>query len=132
MLWLPGIVFLGLVFWVVQKLVIAARNEDVLREQRLAAFVGEPQPAKLQPLPAPPPPKPLDRADVAQAAPEHLPLVESAVVGRRVEVLWVRSNSTHVAWCERRFAIAPAARPRDVICVAQVVNGAVGERWSFG
>ncbi len=51
-----------------------------------------------------------------------------------MEVLWVRSNASHVVWCERRRAATLAARgvTREVICVAQVESGAVVERWSFG
>jgi hypothetical protein len=89
---------------------------------------------------------PMDGADVALADPEHLLLVEQlatereqqlraqhpAAAGRRVEVLWVRSNATHAVWCERRHAASPAARARDVICVAQIEKGAVVERWYFG
>jgi hypothetical protein len=51
---------------------------------------------------------------------------------RRSEVLWVRSNDTHCAWCERRHPASPSARPRDVICVAQIDRGKVTDRWSFG
>lgn len=151
MLWLPGIVFLAVCAWVVRKLFVAARNEAVMTEQRLASFAGELPRAELAPPPklspiAAPPLQPLDGADLANAEPLHLPLVEQMVAereqqlraqhpgaaGRSVEVLWVRSNPTHVAWCERRHPASPAARPRDVICVAKVHNGAVAERWTFG
>ena len=150
MLWLPGIVFLAICLWVVRKLWVAARNEDVLAQQRLAEMIAEHAPRpQLAPAPAPAEPlKPLDGADVALADAAHLPLVEQMAQereqqlraqhpkasGRRVEVLWVRSNATHAVWCERRHAASPAARAltRDVICVAQIERGAVMERWSFG
>jgi hypothetical protein len=51
---------------------------------------------------------------------------------RRIEVLWVRSNDTHCAWCERRHPASPSARPRDVICVASIDRGKVIDRWFFG
>ena len=97
-----------------------------------------------------PPLDPLAAADVREADPAHLPLVAGMVrereqllraqhvgpadVERRVEVLWVRSNEAHAVWCERRHATTPAAgvATRDVICVAQIEDGAVVERWSFG
>jgi len=96
-----------------------------------------------------PPRDPLAGADVREANPAHLPLVagmarereqllrahvEPIGPGRRVEVLWVRSNATHAVWCERRHATAPAAggTTREVICVARIQDGAVVERWSFG
>jgi hypothetical protein len=92
---------------------------------------------------------PLAAADVREADPAHLLLVAGMVrereqllraqvgptdVERRLEVLWVRSNATHAVWCERRHAATPAARgaTREVICVAQIEDGAVVERWSFG
>jgi hypothetical protein len=92
---------------------------------------------------------PLAAADVREADPAHLPLVAGMVrereqllrtqvgptdVERRVEVLWVRSNAMHAVWCERRHATTPAAgvATRDVICVAQIEDGAIVERWSFG
>ena len=95
---------------------------------------------------------PMEGADVSGADPGHLPLVEALAaereqqaraqqlplgptdVPRRIEVLWVRSNVTHVAWCERRRPATQAAAgmTRDVICVAQIERGAVKERWFFG
>jgi len=44
------------------------------------------------------------------------------------------SNATHAVWCERRHAATPAARgvTQEVICVAQIEDGVVVERWSFG
>ncbi|HZR08370.1 MAG TPA: hypothetical protein VFA79_07300 [Myxococcales bacterium] len=92
---------------------------------------------------------PLTGADVRGADPAHLPLIVEMVrdrelqlraqhigetdVARRVEVLWVRSNELHAAWCERRHAGTVAARAltRDVICVARIERGAVVERWYF-
>ena len=46
--------------------------------------------------------------------------------GKATEVLWVRSNATHVAWAENRGG------NREVICVAQVDGTAVVARWQFG
>jgi len=86
----------------------------------------------------------------ARCDPAHLPLVAGMVrereqllraqqvgpadVERRIEVLWVRSNATHAVWCERRRAATSAAKgvTREVICVAQIEDGTVVERWSFG
>ncbi len=105
---------------------------------------------------APPPPplavvkEPAPIEDVEGVPPAHLEIVRALVaereaqmrashkgpadVARRVELLWARSNGTHVAWCERRHAAtaAASAMTRDVICVAQIEKGAVVERWSFG
>jgi len=95
-----------------------------------------------------PPRDPLAAADVRDADPAHLLLVAGMLrereqllrghvgptdLARRDEVLWVRSNTTHAVWCERRHA-APAAggTTREVICVARIEDGAVVERWSFG
>jgi len=87
--------------------------------------------------PAPPspvrvPPQ-LFRADVRGALQEHLDVVarlqaerEAATGGTRPDVLWVRSNPTHVAWAELRPG------NREVICVAQIDDGAVVARWQFG
>ena len=96
---------------------------------------------RLEPL------SPIAGADVTGALPEHVALVSSlAAEGeqaaralaqssfevRRVEVLWIRSGRGHVAWCERRFpAIPEATAVRDVLRVARVEDGGVGERWSF-
>jgi hypothetical protein len=55
-----------------------------------------------------------------------------SATSRHIDVLWVRSNSSHCAWLERRHAASPAARPRDVICVARIDRGKIAERWSFG
>lgn len=108
-----------------------------------------PQPT-LQPTlqPALQPVSPFSDADLHGANPEHLPLIAAlvsdreaqlrslhpAAAGGRVEVLWVRSNATHCAWCERRHAASPAAitLTREVICVAQIDRGKVIERWFFG
>lgn len=106
-------------------------------------------PASLAPptsLPPPTPGEPLAGADVRDANPEHLPLIAALVLeretqlraqqpgadGRSIDVLWVRSNATHAVWLERRRAGSPAARPREVIYVAQIERGRVGERWFFG
>jgi hypothetical protein len=93
---------------------------------------------------------PLAGADTRGADPAHLPLVAAMVrereqllraqqtepteVPRRVEVLWVRSSATHAVWCERRLAATVVARGQtlEVICVAQIEDGAVVERWYFG
>ncbi len=120
-----------------------ARAAASLRPNLVAVAPPEPEAAEA------PPPDPLAAADVREADPAHLPLVAGMVrerelllraqvgptdVERRVEVLWVRSNATHAVWCERRHAATPSARgmTRDVICVAQIEDGAVVERWSFG
>ena len=102
------------------------------------------------PEPEQAPVHPLAGADTRDADPAHLPLVAQMVhereeqlrglqagpseVTRRVEVLWVRSNLTHVVWCERRHAATLDARAvtREVICVAHVEHGVVVERWFFG
>ena len=111
--------------------------------------VSLPPPVSLQPptpLPPPTPGEPLAGADLRDADPEHLSLISALVVeretqlraqhpgaaGRSIDVLWVRSNATHAAWLERRRAGNAAARPREVICVAQIERGRVGERWFFG
>ncbi len=91
------------------------------------------------PTPTPAPPSPvrvppqLFRADVRGALQEHLDVVarlqaerEAATGGTRPDVLWVRSNPTHVAWAELRPG------NREVICVAQIDDGAVVARWQFG
>ena len=146
--------------WLVRKVVKAARTESDLEGDRLqGALAQELQAAKAraagsQRRPAlaavaPPveaPVEPLSGADVREATAEHLPLVAALVAeretqlraqfpgaaGRRLEVLWVRSNATHAVWCERRHAGNPSARPRDVICVALIERGKVTERWNFG
>lgn len=86
-------------------------------------------------------------ADSAGAVAEHLAAVaalieerEAALVvrtpqaaRRRVQVLWVRSASGHVAWCERRHPTLPQATlVRDLIFVARIEDGRAVERWSFG
>ena len=131
-----------------------SRLEGVLAEElqaaraRAAAVTGrEAPPPSSTPLPEPQPLKlpgdPLAGADLRDARPEHLPLLRALITERasqiraqhperRVEVLWVHSNDTHCAWCERRHAGSPAARPRDVICVAAIDRGKVTERWTFG
>ncbi len=102
--------------------------------------------APAAPLRPPTPGEPLAGADVREADPEHLPLISALVLereaqlraqlpgaqGRSIDVLWVRSNATHAVWLERRRAGSAASRPREVICVAQIDRGRVGERWFFG
>src|SRR5712692_2319910 len=86
-----------------------------------------PSPSTSAPPPTPAPPSPvrvppqLFRADVRGALQEHLDVVarlqaerEAATGGTRPDVLWVRSNPTHVAWAELRPG------NREVICVAQI------------
>jgi len=147
-LWGPGIVFLALCGWLVRRALRAARNESILEEQRLRdAFgqvgVGEETtptatPAAT-PTSTPTPPAPLRippqlfRADVRGALQEHLDVVarlqeerQAAAGGKRIDVLWVRSNPTHVAWAEMRPG------NREVICVAQIDAGTVVARWQFG
>src|SRR6266478_482097 len=75
----------------------------------------------------------LFRADVRGASQEHLDVLarllaerEAAADAKRVDVLWVRSNPTHVAWAEMRPG------NREVICVAQIDSGTVVARWQFG
>ena len=85
---------------------------------------------------SPPPlrvPPQLFRADVRGASQEHLDVVarlqeerQAAAGGKRIDVLWVRSNPTHVAWAEMRPG------NREVICVAQIDAGSVVARWQFG
>lgn len=114
--------------------------------QRLPlAAVPDPAPAAAA-LPPPTPGEPLAGADLRDADPEHLPLISALVLeretqlraqhpgaaGRSIDIIWIRSNATHAVWLERRRAGSPAARPREVICVAQIERGRVGERWFFG
>jgi hypothetical protein len=153
---LPGLVFLGLSIWLIRKAIKAARTERDLEEERLEgtladelragrARAGASQRSTLMAVAPPggPPADPLAGADRRGAHPAHLLLIaellrvqhaETTEVADRVEVLWVRSNESHVVWCERRHAGIPAERApsRDVICVAQVEGGAVAGRWSFG
>ena len=196
-LWGPGLIFLVLCFWLVRKVVRAARIESELEGERLSGTLADelqrgraharasqrpqlvavpppearpaedyppeaPQPRAAPPLSAPPPwlappasapplpplfPAALAGADAAAALAEHLPVVAALVeeretallaltpqaVRRRVEVLWVRSASGHVAWCERRHpALAEVTLVREVICVARIQDGKAVERWSFG
>jgi len=70
---------------------------------------------------------------VRGALQEHLDVVarlqeerQAAAGGKRIDVLWVRSNPTHVAWAEMRPG------NREVICVAQIDAGTVVARWQFG
>jgi hypothetical protein len=150
-LWGPGLVFIALCGWLVRRALRAARNESILEEQRLRDALGpqlnppspsnsasaSPSPSTSTPTSTSPPPlrvpPQLFRADVRGALQEHLDLVarlqeerQSAAGANRIEVVWVRSNPTHVAWAE--------ARPgnREVICVAQVDGGTVVARWQFG
>jgi hypothetical protein len=78
-------------------------------------------------------PPQLFRADVRGALQDHLDVLARLVAEReatagagRTEVLWVRSNPTHVAWAEMRPG------NREVICVAQIDAGTVVARWQFG
>lgn len=152
---LPGLVFLGLSAWLVRKAVKAARTERDLEGDRLqgalaeelqaararAAAVQRPQLAKVAEEAPAPSKEPLAGADLRGANPEHLALIEALVTGReaqlhlhapgRLEVLWVRSSVTHVAWCERRHAEGAEA-PREVICVARIEGKKLAQRWSFG
>jgi len=157
-------VFVGLCVWLIRKVVKAARTEQDLEEERLQGALAEElraakalAEASLRPTlvtvagpePEHAPAHPFAGVDTRGADPAHLPLVAEIVRDREqqlraqhggpdevtwVEVLWVRSNETHVVWCERRHAATLAARgvTRDVICVARVEGGAVVERWSFG
>ena len=151
----PGIVLLVIAVWLVRKVIKAAGTERELEaeQERLRLALPELLPAAhplalVLPLPgsqdAAPAPDPLESADLAAANPEHLRLVRELVAERlalpgaaRVEVLWVRSAGQHAAWCERRqprALLAQGAAPaaREVICVAQVSDGRVVARSTFG
>jgi hypothetical protein len=87
-------------------------------------------PTSTSPLRVPPQ---LFRADVRGASQEHLDVLARLVAEREAtpdarppDVLWVRSNSTHMAWAEMRPG------NREVICVAQIDSGKVVARWQFG
>jgi hypothetical protein len=87
-------------------------------------------PSRASPVSVPPQ---LFRADVRGASQEHLDVLarlvserEAPAGGRRAEIVWVRSNPTHVAWAELRPG------NREVICVAQIDSGKVVARWQFG
>lgn len=140
-LWGPGLVFVALCVWLVRRAIRAARNESILEEQRLRDAFDLPSSSTATPTTTPTSsttststspsslriPEPLFRADVRGASQEHLEVVAKlTAASKNVEVLWVRSNATHVAWAE--------ARPgnREVICVAQVDGTSVVARWQFG
>lgn len=155
-LWGPGLVFIALCAWLVRRAIRAARNESILEERRLRDAFGDPftslpgapgtnvssvsppgsTPAASATPTAPAPvsvPPQLFRADVRGASQEHLDVLarllterDEATPGKRTEILWVRSNPTHVAWAELR------AGDREVICVAQIDGGKVVARWQFG
>ena len=144
-LWGPGLVFLALCGWLVRRAIRAARNESILEEQRLREPSGEPSTSTFPPAssspspsasPSPPPlrvPPQLFRADVRGASQEHLDVLSKLIADREaaagtkpIEILWVRSNPTHVAWAESR------AGNREVICVAQIDAGSIVARWQFG
>jgi hypothetical protein len=118
----------------------AARTEQDLEEDRLqGAFAEELRAAKaLASAPQPPnlaavvPTRPdlPASADTRGANPAHLPLVAEIARQRDAEVLWVRSNPDHVAWCERRHRESEPTR--EVICLARIEGGAIAEQWSFG
>jgi hypothetical protein len=140
-LWGPGLVFVALCIWLVRRALRAARNEAILEEQRIRDFsesavtsIAPPTatatPTSNSPVRVPPQ---LFRADVRGASQEHLEVLahlvaerEATAGAKREEVLWVRSNPTHVAWAEMR------AGNREVICVAQIDSGKVVARWQFG
>jgi hypothetical protein len=131
-LWGPGLVFLAVCAWIVRRALRAARNESILEEQRLRGELGpEPEPAPARPILRAPPQ--LSGADVHGALQEHLDVLaglqagrEAAAGARGVQVVWVRSTVTHVAWCERRGG------QREVINVAQVDGGKIVARWQYG
>jgi len=140
-------VFVGLCGWLIRKVLKAARTEQDLEDERLSGALAtssarprrggselapesggggrpEPEHAPAHPL----------RGGRARRGPDasaggggdghereqQLRAQHSGPneVTRRVEVLWVRSNATHVVWCERRHAATLAARgvTREVIC----------------
>ena len=141
---LPGIVFVALCFWLVRKVVRAARTERDLESERFeGAFAEELKAARaradaathrpeLVPVPSTPDHvrTALDGADIRGAQRDHVRLVEQLLrgtVGGPPDVLWIRSNAAHVVWWERH--LGPAIR--DVIRVARIENGTIVERWSF-
>jgi hypothetical protein len=129
--WLPGLVFLGLLAWLVRKVIKAARTERDLEEDRFAAALADDvaalqarapantAPGSILPVPgsrqapkasAPAPSlAPAPAPDAAPCSPEHLALI-GELLGERerrggaagVEVVWARSAGEHFAWCERR------------------------------
>ncbi|MFN2546977.1 MAG: hypothetical protein ABR567_06075 [Myxococcales bacterium] len=138
--WLPGLVFLGLVVWLLRKVIKAARTESDLETERLEGSLAEELrvaravAAKSEQENESEKEKEKEReketaalvADVADVDPAHLSIIESLVaereaqarashvgptdVLRRVELVWARSNATHAVWCERRHAATRAAR----------------------
>jgi len=145
---LPGLVFLGLSFWLVRKVARAARTERDLEGERLEGALAEElregkaraagtarAPEATQPRLAvvtEAPPEALRGADLRGADLEHVTLVAEMIRAEgepRAEVLWVRSNRAHAVWCERR---RNGAAVREVIRVVRIEGGTVVERWSFG
>ena len=118
----------------------AARARAAAAQGTHLAALPEDQAASVAVAPAPAAADPLLGADLRGASPQHLALVAALVAERDgqlrahaqggIQVLWVRSNAAHAAWCERRQT--PQAAPREVICVARIEGGKVAQRWSFG
>jgi hypothetical protein len=122
----------------------AARTERDLEEERLqGAFADELRAGKARaaasqhptlvavaaPEPAPAPADPLATADTHTANPAHLPLVAAMAGQQPAKVLWVRSTTDHVVWCEHRPS--PAGPTRQVIRVGKIEAGAITTHWSF-
>jgi hypothetical protein len=123
----------------------AAKAQAAAATQRGPRLVTPPP----EPLEPPASRLPLDGADTRGASAEHVRIVgllaaerEASLrasesgpsdVARRVEVLWVRSTETHVAWCEVRHPAtrAAAGMARSIICVARVEDGQAIERWAY-
>lgn len=157
--WLPGLVFLALSIWLVRKAIKAARTERDLEEDRLAAALeatdAKPRLAVVAGDPAPTFPG----RDAARCSPEHLALISELLAARPgagtgaeaeagtragaglragagtggVDVVWARSAGEFAAWCERRPSEPAAAAPaREVLCIVQIRNGRIVNRWTYG
>ncbi|HXN55644.1 MAG TPA: hypothetical protein VN874_05205 [Myxococcales bacterium] len=152
--WLPGLVFLGLLVWLVRKAIKAARTERDLEEHRLAAALAEdvvalqagaPANAASGSTPLVPQskqaPRPTKAPEGAPCRPEHLALMAQILGERerrgeadRVEVVWARSAGEHLAWCERRAPAEPGSTgpAPEVLCIVQVRDGKIVNRWTHG
>jgi hypothetical protein len=126
----------------IRKLMKAARTERDLEEQRLQGpFADELRAGKARaaasqhpslvavPEPAPASASPLASADTHTANPAHLPLVAAMAREDAAEVLWVRSTTDHVVWCERRPS--SSGPTRQLLRVAKIEAGSITTHWSF-